>query len=104
MKYNKIFAIIMAMTLSATAYAETETEKGATESPMEDAISKLDMENGVIPIADNRGFTLQSKDGNFVFSQGPGTTLHFAYALVEFLGGDANKLREAMLYNKVLAA
>ena len=67
MKYNKIFAIIMAMTLSATAYAETETEKGATESPMEDAISKLDMENGVIPIADNRGFTLQSKDGNFVF-------------------------------------
>ena len=44
------------------------------------------------------------RDGNFVFSQGPGTTLHFAYALVEFLGGDANKLREAMLYNKVLAA
>ena len=44
------------------------------------------------------------RDGNFVFSQGPGTTLHFAYALVEFLGGEANKLREAMLYNKVLAA
>ena len=27
----------------------------------------LDMTNGVVPIADNRGFTLQSKDGRFVF-------------------------------------
>ena len=27
----------------------------------------LDMQNGVVPIADNRGFTLQSKDGRFVF-------------------------------------
>ncbi len=28
---------------------------------------KYDMENGVLPIADDRGFTLQSQDGNFVF-------------------------------------
>lgn len=41
-------------------------------------------------------------DGNRVYSQGPGTTFHFAYALVEVLGGDAEKLRTAMLYNKVL--
>ncbi len=27
----------------------------------------LDMQNGVVPIADNRGFTLQSNDGSFVF-------------------------------------
>ena len=27
----------------------------------------LDMENGVVPIADDRGFTLQSKDGKFIF-------------------------------------
>ena len=41
-------------------------------------------------------------DGNRVYSQGPGTTFHFAYALVDVLGGDGDKLREAMLYNKVL--
>ncbi|MDO4538618.1 MAG: DJ-1/PfpI family protein [Coriobacteriales bacterium] len=40
-------------------------------------------------------------DGNRVYSQGPGTTFHFAYALVDVLGGNADKLREAMLYNKV---
>jgi hypothetical protein len=27
----------------------------------------IDMENGVLGIADNRGFTLQSKDGKFIF-------------------------------------
>ena len=41
-------------------------------------------------------------DGKRVYSQGPGTTFAFAYALVEVLGGDAGKLREGMLYNKVL--
>lgn len=41
---------------------------------------------------------------NLMTSQGPGTTFHFAYALVEWLGGDAEKLREGMLYNKVLSA
>lgn len=29
--------------------------------------TSLDMENGVVPIADDRGFTLQSKDGKFIF-------------------------------------
>ncbi len=41
-------------------------------------------------------------DGNRVYSQGPGTTFHFAYALVDALGGDGDALREGMLYNKVL--
>jgi 4-methyl-5(b-hydroxyethyl)-thiazole monophosphate biosynthesis len=41
-------------------------------------------------------------DGKRVYSQGPGTTFAFAYALVEVLGGDADKLRQGMLYNKVL--
>ena len=27
----------------------------------------IDMENGVLGIADDRGFTLQSKDGRFIF-------------------------------------
>ena len=43
-------------------------------------------------------------DGNLMTSQGPGTAFHFAYALVDWLGGDAEKLREGMLYNKVLSA
>ena len=51
MKNKKLFAIMLATTLSATTYAQTE----------------LNMDNGVIPIADDRGFTLQSNDGNFVF-------------------------------------
>lgn len=43
------------------------------------------------------------QDGNLIFSQGPGTTLHFAYYLVDVLGGDGDKLRNAMLYSKVIA-
>ena len=38
-------------------------------------------------------------DGNLITSRGPGTTLPFAYKLVEILGGDADKLRQAMQYN-----
>ena len=38
-------------------------------------------------------------DGNLITSRGPGTTLPFAYRLVEILGGDAEKLRQAMQYN-----
>ena len=43
-------------------------------------------------------------EGNLILSQGPGTTLHFAYDLVDTLGGDGDKLREAMLYSKVAKA
>ena len=68
MKYNRIYAILMATTLSATAFAESETEKIVTEPAAEvSEASQLNMDNGVIPIADDRGFTLQSNDGNFVF-------------------------------------
>ena len=63
MKPNRIFAAIVAAMLSATAAAETTTEEATTESQSD----KLNMENGVIPIADDRGFTLQSQDGSFVF-------------------------------------
>lgn len=44
------------------------------------------------------------QDGNVLTSQGPGTTLHFAYALVDALGGDGDTLRNGMLYAKVLQA
>lgn len=63
MKPNRIFAAIVAAMLSATTAAETKTEETTAESQSD----KLNMENGVIPIADDRGFTLQSQDGSFVF-------------------------------------
>ena len=40
-------------------------------------------------------------DGQLTTSRGPATALDFAYNLVEQLGGDANALREAMLYRDV---
>ncbi len=57
----------MASLLSTAAFAETETNEVITPEPDNAPMAKLDMENGVLPIADDRGFTLQSKDGNFVF-------------------------------------
>ena len=40
-------------------------------------------------------------DGHLTTSRGPATALAFAYNLVEQLGGDADGLREAMLYRDV---
>ena len=40
-------------------------------------------------------------DGQLTTSRGPATALAFAYNLVEQLGGDANALREAMVYRDV---
>ena len=50
---KKIFAIVMASMVSATVWADDD--------------NKYNMDNGVIPIADDRGFTLQSNDGSFLF-------------------------------------
>ncbi len=38
-------------------------------------------------------------DGDIITSRGPGTSLPFAFRLVELLGGDADSLREGMEYN-----
>ena len=43
-------------------------------------------------------------DGNLITSRGPGTTLPFAYRLVEALSGDADKLRKAMQYEALKEA
>ena len=40
-------------------------------------------------------------DGNLITSRGPSTALAFAYELVEQLGGDAESLRDGMLYRDV---
>ena len=54
---NKALALSLVAMASATAMAqEKETEQ-----------TTLNMDNGVIPIADNRGFTLQSQKGDLVF-------------------------------------
>ena len=65
---KKIFAIVMASMVSAGAFAETETDEIVNDpQPEVSQASQLNMDNGVIPIADDRGFTLQSNDGSFVF-------------------------------------
>ena len=51
----KIRTITLAFALGSLSVANAQQE------PV------LDMENGVTPIADNRGFTLQSNDGKFIF-------------------------------------
>ena len=66
MNSNRLFAILMATTMSATVFAETETESN-TKAVEQTEASKLNMDNGVIPIADDLSFPLQSNDGNFVF-------------------------------------
>lgn len=84
MKQYHIFTTILAASISITAFAENESTVIETEKLHKEEIEtnnisealfteentnndvKYDMENGVIPIADNRGFSLQSKDGNFI--------------------------------------
>ena len=62
MKKISILEFFAAMWLPGMA--EENNEMRADETP---AQSHIDMENGVLGIADDRGFTLQSKDGKFVF-------------------------------------
>ena len=40
-------------------------------------------------------------DGKLITSRGPSTALAFAYVIVEKLGGDADSLRQGMLYTDV---
>ena len=69
MKHIFCYALAALMTLPVAA-EETARENSETTRENFSATSsdsKIDMENGVLGIADNRGFTLQSKDGRFVF-------------------------------------
>lgn len=85
MNSTRIMAVIMASVLSAQGFAETELTEGniAPEATVAESEKhdNLNMDNGVIPIADNRGFTLQSKKGDFVFKPYMclQTTLNFKY-------------------------
>ena len=71
---RKAGLLLIAASLSTAAMGEElgagqETTAAHAEETtiVADNDVKYDMENGVLPIADDRGFTLQSKDGNFVF-------------------------------------
>ena len=71
MRY-RLLALMAIAALPVMAETEEETsgkgvvyEKYNMESNRQPG--HIDMENGVLGIADNRGFTLQSRDGRFVF-------------------------------------
>ena len=75
-KHHRITVLLTTVMFAVGAFAGTEpanaadgrtTDGMAGDSMATDDGGKMDMENGVLPIADDRGFTLQSKDGNFVF-------------------------------------
>lgn len=69
-KNLRIAIMLFAACTATTMYAENNDELSTTteEPTLEDKnTTSYDMENGVLPIADDRGFTLQSKDGSFVF-------------------------------------
>lgn len=57
---QKKVILILLLTLTFTAHAEEEPSETKETG-------HIDMENGVLGIADDRGFTLQSKNGKFVF-------------------------------------
>ncbi|MGY3772801.1 DJ-1 family glyoxalase III [Tetragenococcus solitarius] len=44
------------------------------------------------------------KDGQVTTSRGPATALAFSYRLVDILGGDSEKIKKAMQYDKLAAS
>ncbi|MBR1713217.1 MAG: outer membrane beta-barrel protein [Alloprevotella sp.] len=70
---TRSLALLFAAGFTAAASADNTDQLPDTneptdaEAPVRTDDVGLDMENGVLPIADDRGFTLQSKDGKFVF-------------------------------------
>lgn len=61
MKKNLLILFVLVIAAVSAAAAT------APDSITTDSLPAINMDNGVLGIADNRGFTLQSKDGRFVF-------------------------------------
>ena len=61
---KKISILVFFAAMMLPTLAEENNQTRMDETP---AQGHIDMENGVLGIADDRGFTLQSKDGRFVF-------------------------------------
>ncbi len=72
---KKTYILLLVSLLAMPTLAEEhEKEKGITferynlkSADLSRQAENIDMENGVLGIADDRGFTLQSRDGRFVF-------------------------------------
>lgn len=59
--------VMVTLTIIQTLSANHNEPPQDAISPDDETPVTLNMDNGVLPIADNRGFTLQSKDGKFIF-------------------------------------
>ncbi len=82
---SNITTIAHAATGSEATDSTTSKAPSAEATPSHD---KYDMENGVLPIADDRGFTLQSKDGKFAFKPYMMLQANLAYRYYDDVGLD----------------
>ncbi|MBP5630709.1 MAG: porin, partial [Bacteroidaceae bacterium] len=72
---KKTYILLLAALFTMPSMAEeNDKEKGITfekynlkSADLKQQTENIDMENGVLGIADDRGFTLQSRDGKFIF-------------------------------------
>ena len=68
MKKKLFIAALLAFSTQMRAEGGIQYNKLDTDVwKLEHQSADIDMENGVTGIADDRGFTLQSKDGKFIF-------------------------------------
>ena len=97
MNFRHIISVaVMLAASNITTIAHAATNSEATDSTTSKAPSaeatpehaKYDMENGVLPIADDRGFTLQSKDGKFAFKPYMMLQANLAYRYYDDVGLD----------------
>ena len=97
MNFRHIISVaVMLAASNITTIAHAATGSEATDSTTSKAPSaeatpehaKYDMENGVLPIADDRGFTLQSKDGKFAFKPYMMLQANLAYRYYDDVGLD----------------
>jgi len=78
-------------TIAHAATGNEATDSTTSKAPSAEATpshDKYDMENGVLPIADDRGFTLQSKDGKFAFKPYMMLQANLAYRYYDDVGLD----------------
>lgn len=94
-KFNKMddkyIGAICASPAMVLKSAGIEEDKYITSYPGEEFENMLEKANYVEELV--------VVDGNLITSRGPATTFLFAYKLVEILGGDAESLKNGMLWN-----
>ena len=88
---DKYIGAICASPAMVLKSAGIEEDKYITSYPGEEFENMLEKANYVEELV--------VVDGNLITSRGPATTFLFAYKLVEILGGDAESLKNGMLWN-----